>query len=65
MKITKFNQSCLLIETKGKRILIDPGNIGYTNELEKYWTDIDTLKQTLEKENIDYKILQLFESIEV
>ena len=26
MKITKFPQSCLLIETKGKRILIDPRN---------------------------------------
>lgn len=29
MKITKYNQACLLIETKGKRILVDPGNVGY------------------------------------
>lgn len=44
MKITKFNQSCLLLETKGKRILIDAGNIGYTDEmLEKYWINIDAI----------------------
>ncbi len=47
MKITKFNQSCLLVETKGKRILIDAGNIGYTDEmLEKYWTNIDIILVT-------------------
>lgn len=47
MKITKFNQSCLLIETKGKRILIDAGNIGYTDEmLEKYWINIDVILVT-------------------
>lgn len=44
MKITKFNQACLLVETDGKRILIDPGTIGYTDEmLEKYWTNIDVI----------------------
>lgn len=41
MKITKFNQSCLLVETKNKRILIDPGNIGYNENLLNDWTDID------------------------
>jgi len=29
MKITKFPQSCLLVETKGKKILIDPGTLKY------------------------------------
>ena len=29
MKITKYPQSCVLIETKGKRILIDPGKFVY------------------------------------
>ena len=33
MKITKFNQSCLLVETNNKKFLIDPGNIGYTDSL--------------------------------
>ena len=28
MKITKYNQSCLLIETNNKRILVDPGTNG-------------------------------------
>ena len=32
MKITKFPQSCLLIETKGKKILVDPGNLKYKEE---------------------------------
>lgn len=42
MKITKFHQSCLLIQINDKRILVDPGNIGYTEEMyEKYWKDID------------------------
>ena len=33
MKITKYNQSCLLIETNNKRILVDPGTIGYDESL--------------------------------
>ncbi len=42
MKITKYNQACLLVETSGKRILVDPGNIGYTdNMFEKEWINID------------------------
>lgn len=36
MKITKFPQSCLLIETKGKKILIDPGTLMYSSN-----TDMD------------------------
>jgi L-ascorbate metabolism protein UlaG (beta-lactamase superfamily) len=44
MKITKYNQACLLIETKGKRILIDPGSIGYTDDmLNKEWVNINTI----------------------
>ena len=41
MKITKFNQSCLLVETNNKRFLIDPGNIGYDEYLLNEWKDID------------------------
>lgn len=44
MKITKFTQSCLLIETKGKRILIDPGSINYTPSLlQNEWSKIDLI----------------------
>lgn len=41
MIITKYNQSCLLIETNKKRILIDPGKIGYDRSLLDEWKDID------------------------
>lgn len=41
MKITKYNQSCLLIEVNNKRILVDPGNIGYTDEINTEWKNID------------------------
>lgn len=44
MQITKYNQSCLLINTKGIRILIDPGNIGYEDSmLEKEWININII----------------------
>lgn len=46
MKITKYNQSCLLIETNNKRILVDPGNIGYSEELLDEWKDIDYILVT-------------------
>lgn len=42
MKITKYNQACLLVETNEKRILVDPGNIEYTDDIfEKEWVNID------------------------
>lgn len=42
MQITKFAQSCFLIETNNKRILIDPGNIQYRKEyLNEQWANID------------------------
>jgi len=44
MKITKYGQSCVLIETKGKRILIDPGDYEFKDSfLEKDWTNIDVI----------------------
>ena len=41
MKITKYNQSCLLVETNNKRILFDPGSFGYNDSLLDEWTNID------------------------
>lgn len=47
MKITKFGQSCILLETKGKRILIDPGHLLYEKSLlNGAWSDIDVLLVT-------------------
>ena len=43
MKITKFPQSCLLIETKGKKILVDPGNLKYKDEYFDVWNSVDII----------------------
>jgi len=44
MKITRYGQSCILIESEGKRILIDPGYMGLTDTIiEKDWTNIDAI----------------------
>ena len=46
MKITRYAQSCVLIEAKGKRILVDPGVIGHDESLLEDWKDIDLLLVT-------------------
>lgn len=47
MKITKYHQSCLLVESKETRILVDPGNISYTDTMcSQEWTDIDCILVT-------------------
>lgn len=46
MKITKLGHCCLLIETKGKRILTDPGS--YTIDEHSKLTDIDLILFTHE-----------------
>ncbi len=47
MKITRYAQSCILIETKGLRILVDPGLYQYEESFLKYdWKDIDILLVT-------------------
>ncbi len=43
MKITKFPQSCLLIETNGKKILVDPGNLKYKEEYFNIWNNVDII----------------------
>ncbi len=48
MKITKYVQSCGLVETKqGKRVLVDPGTIQYDEKLlENDWIKIDVILVT-------------------
>jgi len=46
MKITKFPQSCLLIETKGKKILIDPGVLKYKDEYFEIWNNVNIILVT-------------------
>ena len=43
MKITKYPQSCILIETKGKKILIDPGNLDFEESFIEEWKNPDTI----------------------
>lgn len=47
MKLIKYAQSCILIETNNKRILIDPGYLEYDERLlENAWANIDLLLVT-------------------
>lgn len=46
MKITKYPQSCFLIETENKKILIDPGEINFDNSFLKDWEGIDIVLVT-------------------
>jgi len=46
MRITKYNQACLLIDTNGIRILVDPGVIGYNDSLLDEWSNIDLILVT-------------------
>ena len=43
MKITKYPQSCLLVEAKGKKILIDPGTLKYKEEYFDVWNNVDII----------------------
>ncbi len=47
MRLTRFGQSCILIETNNKRVLIDPGSLLYDQSLLKEsWINIDVLLVT-------------------
>ncbi len=47
MRLTRFGQSCILIETNNKRVLIDPGSLLYNQSLLKeHWVNIDVLLVT-------------------
>ncbi len=47
MRLTRFGQSCILIETNNKRVLIDPGSLLYDDSLLKEsWINIDVLLVT-------------------
>lgn len=37
MKITKYPQSCLLVETNDKKLLIDPGSLKYQDKFLEEW----------------------------
>jgi len=43
MKIAKLPQSCLLVETKGKKILVDTGALKYKEEYFDIWNSADII----------------------
>lgn len=43
MKITKYPQSCLMIETNNKRILIDAGSLKYQDKFLEEWKQADII----------------------
>lgn len=43
MKLTKYPQSCLLIESENKKILIDPGVLSYDESFLKEWKRVDLI----------------------
>lgn len=46
MKITKYPQSCMMVETKNKKILIDPGSIKYDEKYNEAWNKADIILVT-------------------
>lgn len=63
MKITKFPQSCLLIETKGMKILVDPGNLKYQEEYFDIWNHADIILITHKhKDHCNTEILEKLNS---
>lgn len=43
MKITKYPQSCFLIESDNKKILVDPGKLSYEDSFLDDWKNVDLI----------------------
>ena len=60
MKITRFAHFCILVESKGKRCLIDPGYIQYDESLLEKWScDIILVTHKHEDHCYDHAIIEL------
>lgn len=46
MKITKFPQSCILVESQNTRLLIDPGSVKFEDKFLDYWKTADAILVT-------------------
>lgn len=59
MKITKFPQSCLLVETNDRKILIDAGSLKYKEEYYDEWNKADIILLTHKHgDHCNYEILK-------
>lgn len=59
MKITKYPQSCLLIETNNKKILVDAGGLKYKEEYFGIWKQADIILLTHKHgDHVNYDVLK-------
>ncbi len=59
MKITKYPQSCLLIETNNKKILVDAGGLKYKEEYFDIWKQADIILLTHKHgDHVNYDVLR-------
>lgn len=66
MKIIKFPQSCLLIETNSKKILVDPGKIKYEDSYFNMWKDVDIILITHRHgDHCNYEVLKQMNNIPI
>ena len=66
MKITKYPQSCLMIETNGKKILLDAGGLKYKPEYFDIWKQADFILLTHKHgDHVNYDILKELSDIPI
>jgi len=59
MKITKYPQSCLMIETNNKRILVDAGGLKYKEKYFDIWKQADIILLTHKHgDHVNYYVLK-------
>ena len=59
MKITKYPQSCLMVETNNKKILVDAGGLKYKEEYFDIWKQADIILLTHKHgDHVNYDILK-------
>jgi len=46
MTIKKYPQSCIMIDTNDTKILVDPGNVLYTQDIQREWNSADYILVT-------------------
>lgn len=64
MKIIKFPQSCLLVETNNKKILVDPGVIKYEDTYFDIWNSVDAILITHKHgDHCNYDVLKNIKNI--
>lgn len=62
MKITKYPQSCLMVETNNKKILVDAGGLKYKEEYFNIWKQADVILLTHKHgDHVNYDVLKNIE----